>query len=197
VCAPSSVVTVIVTFPPDSIPFISPVVALIIAIEGLLLTHVTFLLVAEEGNMVAVSVSVSSSSMVIVLLNLTLSTDVGTTVTTQVAVRAPSAEVAVMVAVPTDTPVTLPAATVATSMLLLVHVMLLFVASLGSKVTTSLVAVWVACSSNVVSSNAMLLTLTGLSSLEHAVSAAIKSVAKSMEVIFLICFIFISIIHFY
>ena len=50
-------------------------------------------------------------------------TKIGLTVMTDVAVRAPSAVVTVMVAVPTDTPVTRPVAlTVATEVLLLLQV---------------------------------------------------------------------------
>ena len=61
----------------------------------------------------------------VVGLTVTPVTKIGLTVITDVAVLAPSAVVTVMVAVPTETPVTRPVAlTVATAVLLLLHVTL-------------------------------------------------------------------------
>jgi hypothetical protein len=170
-------------------PIDSPVIFPVASMEttaGLLLAHVTFLLVAAAGDMIAVSVSVSSKNTVAVFLSLTLSTLVGMTVTVQVAMYPPSAVVAVMMAVPTDTPDTVPAATVATSVLLLVHVTLLFVALEGSKVMMSLPDLPLSSTSNLVSLNVIPFTFTGLSSLEQPENPTIKNTAKNKG---MICFI--------
>ena len=69
----------------------------------------------------------------VVGLTITPVTCIGLTVITLVAVLAPSAVVTVMVAVPTDTPVTSPVAlTVATAVLLLLQVTFWFVAFAGA-----------------------------------------------------------------
>jgi hypothetical protein len=112
-----------------------------VALAVLLLDHVTFLFVALLGAMVATSVSVLPTAIVVdVLFSDTPVT--GTVavlmVTAHVAVLLPSCVVAVIVAVPADTPLTSPLAdTVALAVLLLAHVTFLFVALLGAMVATS------------------------------------------------------------
>ena len=106
----------------------------------LLLSHVTFWLVASLGSTVAVSFSLPFTSSVIAdLFNVTLVTGfVGAlTVTSHAAVLLPSAVVTVMVALPAFTAVTVPSATVATCSLLLLHVTVWLVAFAGSTVAVS------------------------------------------------------------
>ena len=81
-------------------------------------------MVALAGAMVALNCCVPPINMdAVVGLTVTPVTSIGLTVITEVAVRAPSAVVTVIVAVPTLTPVTSPVAlTVATAVLLLLQV---------------------------------------------------------------------------
>lgn len=130
VLLPSAVVTVIVAVPTAS-AVIVPLLTL--AMFALLLLQEMFLFVASEGVTVAVNVSVPpTESVVEVLLRLTPVT--GTvTVTAQVADLLPA--VAVIVAEPPATAVTLPfASTVATASLLLFQVTVLSVALEGDTV---------------------------------------------------------------
>ena len=128
---PSSVVTVIVVVPTDfavTTPELDTVATLV-----LLLVHVTFLFAALLGDTVAVNVLILPFTMLIVLeLKVTPLTLIGVTVTSHVAFLLPSSVVTVIVAVPTDFAVITPVEdTVATLVLLLVHVTFLFSASLG------------------------------------------------------------------
>ena len=124
VLEPSCVVTVMVAVPTDT-PVTSPL-ALTVATAVLLLLQVTFWFVAFAGVMVELSCCVPPiRTEAEVGDTLTPVTSIGLTVMTEVAVLAPSAVVTVMVAVPTDTPVTRPVAlTVATAVLLLLQVTL-------------------------------------------------------------------------
>ena len=122
---------VIVAFP-TPVPVTSPLLFTTATFSSLLV-HVIVLSVASLGSTVAVNVKVSPTY---VLFDVLLSeTDVGCiadlTATVQVAVF-PLTVVAVIVAVPCFFPLTLPKLTVATSSLLLVHVIVLSVASLGN-----------------------------------------------------------------
>ena len=136
---PLLVVAVIVAVPPP-IAVILPFAT--VATDWSELVHVTDLSVALLGKMVAVSVSLSSTSNVKeVLLSDTEVTSMisgagSLTVTLHVAVL-PLLVVAVIVAVPLLTAVTLPFATVATDWAELVHVTLLSVALLGKTVAVS------------------------------------------------------------
>jgi len=129
VLLPSAVVTVMVavpvltavTKPPDTV-----------ATAVLPLLHVTFLFVALEGSILAKRVSVPPTARLVDAFKDTPVTAMGLTVTVQEAVLLPSAVVTVMVAVPTLTAVTKPPDTVATAVLLLLHVTFLFVALEGS-----------------------------------------------------------------
>jgi hypothetical protein len=109
-----------------------------VATSGLLLVHVIFLFVALAGAMVAVNVCVKPGwSEKVVWLNVTPVTGIGTMVIWQVAVKPPSAVVAVIVALPAEMAVTTPVLlTVATSGSLLVHVTLVLVALAGCTVAT-------------------------------------------------------------
>ncbi len=136
---PSAVFTVIVAVPAAT-PVTTPA-ELTVATEVLLLVHVTLLLVALAGDTVAVSVAVPPTDMLAVV-GVTVTPVTGTlavvTVTVQVAVKPPSAVFTVIVVVPAATPVTTPAElTVATEVLLLVHVTLLLVALAGDTVAVS------------------------------------------------------------
>jgi hypothetical protein len=100
-----------------------------------------FLFVAIEGVTVAINVSFAvASTLKEVLFNdtpVTL-TNASVTVTAQVAVLLlPSAVVTVMVALPADIAVTVPFDTLATALLLLLHVTVLFVASAGETVAVN------------------------------------------------------------
>ena len=135
---PSVVVAVIVASPTAiavTRPFSSTV-----ATASLEDFHVTALLVANSGRIVVVKVAVSVASRLISVLSSVIdSANVGTTVTLQDAERfEPSAVVAVMVASPTATAVTLPlASTVAIDSFDDFHVTALFEALSGSTVVVS------------------------------------------------------------
>lgn len=146
---PSAVLTVIVAVPADfavTTPLDETVATLVF--DEL---HVTFLLVAFEGDTVAVSVSVEPVfNVVLVLLSDTPVTEtVGfVTVTVQVAVLFPSSVLAVIVVVPADFAATIPLdETVATFVFDELHVTFLLVAFDGDTVAMS---VSVAPTSNVV-----------------------------------------------
>ena len=121
VLPPSDVVTVMLA-EPTATPVTTPLL-LTLATLSLLLFHVTFLLVAVEGEIVGESCTVFPIETVVLLGRLTLETEmVLLTVTVQEAL-APLLVVAVMVAVPAPTAVTLPdELTVATLVLLLLQV---------------------------------------------------------------------------
>ena len=121
---PSAVVTVIVAVPTET-PVTSPV-ALTVATAVLLLLQVTLWFVAFAGAIVAANCCVPPIRIEAVVGDtLTPVTSIGLTVITLVAVLEPSCVVTVMVAVPTDTPVTRPAAlTVATAVFELLQVTL-------------------------------------------------------------------------
>jgi hypothetical protein len=124
VLEPSAVVTVIVAVPTDK-PVTRPV-ALTVATAVLLLLQVTFWFVAFAGVIVELSCCVPPINMeAVVGLTVTPVTRIGLTVMTEVAVKLPSAVVTVIVAVPTDTPVTRPVElTVATAVFELLQVTL-------------------------------------------------------------------------
>jgi hypothetical protein len=139
---PSVVVTVMVALP-ATFPVTTPL-ELTVATVVLLLAHVTALFVAFVGATVAVSVPVDPTlTGRLVLFRFTLVTEIdvfgtGLTVTWHVAVFPPSAVFTVIVALPTAFPVTTPLElTVATAVLLLVHVTVLFVAFVGITVAVS------------------------------------------------------------
>ena len=133
VLPPSTVVTIIV-----AVPTLTPVTTPpdTIATAVLLLFHDTFWFVALEGVIVTVRFSVPPTiRLVDVLFKDTPVTETGRElmVTVQEAVLLPSAVVTVIVAVPVLTPVTTPPVdTMATAVLLLLHVTFLFVALEGS-----------------------------------------------------------------
>ena len=135
-----AVLAVIVAVPLDTAvtrPFASTV-----ATDGLLLLHITLLSVALSGVTVAVSCKVWPRLVRVAVVWLRVIPVTGTdmfTVTAQVAVLFdPSAALAVMVALPLDTAVTNPVLlTVATAVLLLLHVTLLSVALSGVTVAVS------------------------------------------------------------
>ena len=135
---PSTVVAVIVVVPcflAETMPFADTSAA-----SGLVLLHVTFLLVALEGVMVGVRVAVSPTKRLMDVLSNDMPFG-GTelTVTVQESDLTPfvvSDEVTVIVVVPTPTPVTTPPVdTVAAAVLLLFHVTFWFVALEGSILT--------------------------------------------------------------
>ena len=134
VLLPSAVVTVMVAVPA---PLAVTVPLETVATAVLELLHVTLVLDAFEGVMVAVSFPVLLiPERVIVVLSRETPVTGTVTVTVQVAVLSPT--LAVMVAVPLPTAVTLPlASTVATEVLELDQVTLLSVAFSGSTVATS------------------------------------------------------------
>ena len=136
VLPPSCVVTVIVAVPtPIAVtsPFSSTV-----ATPVLLLSQVTFLLLALSGFTVAVRVSLLPTVRVSALLfrvTFCTGTTAGLTVTSQVSVLPPSCVVTVIVAVPTPIAVTSPfSSTVATPVLLLSQVTFLLLALSGFTV---------------------------------------------------------------
>ena len=124
VLEPSCVVTVMVAVPTET-PVTSPV-ALTVATAVLLLLQVTLWFVAFAGAMVELSCCVPPIKIeAVVGLTVTPVTRIGLTVMTEVAVKLPSAVVTVIVAVPTDTPVTRPVElTVATAVFELLQVTL-------------------------------------------------------------------------
>ena len=130
-------VTVIVAVPTDT-PVTRPV-ALTVATAVLLLLQVTFWFVALAGVIVAVNCCVPPIKIEAVVGDtLTPVTSIGFTEITLVAVLEPSCVVTVMVAVPTDTPVTSPLAlTVATAVFELLQVTLWFVAFAGAIVAAN------------------------------------------------------------
>lgn len=136
VLLPSTVVTVMVALPPPTA--VTRPLLLTVATDVLLLDQVTLLLLALPGDTVAVSCSVFPFAMVVEdLFRLTPVTETVTD-TVQVAVNPPSAVVTVMVALPAPTAVTRPLLlTVATAVLLLLHVTDLLVASEGATVAVS------------------------------------------------------------
>ena len=125
---------VIVTSPSFT-PVTTPL-PLTVAIDVLLEDQVTDLFVALSGFTVAVIVPVLPGAIVMLLLfRLTPVTATSLTVTLQVAVLPPTAVFAVMVAVPAFTPFTTPELlTVATAVLLELHVTLLLGAEDGDTV---------------------------------------------------------------
>ena len=113
---------------------------LTVATLVLLLLQVTVLSVALLGEMVAVSLYVFPTSIVVLVVFrlIPVTATVGFfTVTLQVAVL-PLPVFAVMVAVPTAFPLTVPPLTIATLVLLLLQVTVLSVALLGLMVAVSL-----------------------------------------------------------
>jgi len=131
VLLPSAVVTVIVAVPAATAVTTPPAVT--VATVGAPLLHVTFWLVALEGVIVALRVSVLPTiTLADDLFRVTpvTATTALLTVTVQVAVLPPSVA-AVITAVPAATAVTTPPDTVATAVLLLLHVTFLFVALEG------------------------------------------------------------------
>jgi hypothetical protein len=137
VLPPSCVVTVMFAVPAD-MPVTNPLL-LTVATAVLLLLHVTFLLAALVGDTVAVSCCVAPTLMAAEVLDKeTPVTAIRLTVTRQVAVFPPSCVVTVTVVVPSDKPVTNPLLlTVATAVLLLLHVTFLLDALLGETVAVS------------------------------------------------------------
>jgi hypothetical protein len=131
---PSSVVTVIVAVPTD-IAFTSPPV-LTDTTAVLLLLHITFLLEALAGDIVADNCCVAFTIKEAEIgFTDTPVTGTGFTVTTQFAVLFPSCVVTVIVAVPTALAVTSPLAlTVATELLLVLHITFLLEALAGDIV---------------------------------------------------------------
>ena len=131
---PSCVVAVMDVAPSDmavTVPLLFTV-----AIVTSLLAHVTVLSVALAGKTVAVSVCGALPSTIDNVFVFSVIPDTGTfTVMTNVAVwLLPSSVVAVMVAVPADTPVIMPLFTVAIALLLLVQLRVWSVASSGNMV---------------------------------------------------------------
>ena len=122
VLEPSAVVTVMVAVPTET-PVTIPV-ALTVATAVFELLQLTLWFVALAGAMVELSCCVPPINMEAVVGDtLTPVTSIGLTVMTEVAVLEPSCVFTVMVAIPTDTPVTSPVAlTVATAVLLLFQV---------------------------------------------------------------------------
>jgi hypothetical protein len=129
VLLPTAVVTVIVALPAATALTVPPD---IVATEALLVFHVTFLFVALAGATVAVNVSLLPAVMLVDdLFKVTPVTATfpplpALTVTAQVAVLLPSAVVTVIVSLPAATALTVPPDTVATVLLLLLHVTFLF-----------------------------------------------------------------------
>jgi hypothetical protein len=139
VLLPSAVLTVIVALPADT-PLTSPLVDTV-ATAVLLLLHVTALLVALDGAIVAVKVSLfPTRRLVDALFKVTPVTDTVPLpplemLTEQVAVLLPSAVLTVIIALPVETALTWPLAdTVATAVLLLLHNTYWFVALAGATV---------------------------------------------------------------
>jgi hypothetical protein len=140
----SWVVTVIVA-EPEATAVTNPLV-LTVAMAALLVDHVTVLLVALVGAMVAVSCCVPPTFRAAVVGDIvTPVTITFVTVTTHVAVFPPSAVVTVIVDDPAAFPVTNPLVlTVAIALLLVVHVTDLLVALVGAIVAVSWVVAFIA-----------------------------------------------------
>jgi hypothetical protein len=136
---PSAVLTVMVADPATT-PVTSPL-ELTVAMPVLLDVHVTLLFVAFDGETVAVNWTVPptlTEALVGATLTPVTETVVVLTVIADVAVNPPSVVLTVMVADPATTPVTNPLElTVATLVLLEVHVTLLFVAFDGATVAVN------------------------------------------------------------
>ena len=116
---PSSVVTVMVAVPPDTavtVPFST------VATDVLFELHLTFWFVASEGRTVAVKVAVAPLTKGNSVCESVTPVADTVTVTSHVAVWLPSSVVAVMVAAPPDTAVTVPFSTMATAVLVELHV---------------------------------------------------------------------------
>jgi hypothetical protein len=137
---PSSVVTVITAFP-SALPVITPFVT--VATASLLLSHVTFWLVALEGVKMVVSVSIPPTvSVVLVLFKDTFvtATSLALTVTAQESFFPPSTVVTVMTATPAALPVITPFVTDAMVESSLFHLKDLFVALAGVMIAVSVSA---------------------------------------------------------
>lgn len=130
---------------PDATAVTNPLV-LTVAMAALLVDHVTDLLVALVGAMVAVSCCVPPTFRAAVVgLMVTPVTITFVTVTAHVAVFEPSAVVTVIVAVPAAFPVTKPLVlTVAIALLLVLHVTDLLVALVGAIVAVNWVVAFIA-----------------------------------------------------
>jgi len=140
---PPSCVTTNMAVLPAATPVTVPL--LTVAMAVLLLNQVTFLLVALAGAIVAVKVSgVPKLIVVEFLFNETPVTGIASdcTVTVHVAVLLPSAVVAVMVAGPAFTPVTVPLLTVAMVVSLLLQVTFWLVAVAGRTVAVRSIVPW-------------------------------------------------------
>ena len=96
--------------------------------------HVTFWFVASEGETVAVNPAVAPLSKGNSVWESVTPVTGTVTVTSHVAVWLPSSVVTVMVAAPPDTAVTVPFSTMATAVLVELHVTFWFVASEGTTV---------------------------------------------------------------
>jgi hypothetical protein len=142
VLLPSAVVTVIVADPAATAVTRPP--ADTVAVEALLLAHVTFWFVAPDGVMAGTRYSEPPASRLaddLFRVTPVTATAVALTFTVQAAVLLPSAVLTVMVAVPAATAVTVPLDdTVATEALPLLHVTLLF-AALDGSITAERVSV--------------------------------------------------------
>ena len=168
VCEPSCVVAVIIAVP--TAWAVTTPCEFTEAMAVAVLCHVTLRLEALAGNTVATRVSRPPTVIEVALvLRVTPVTDMaGVTVTTQVAVRAPSCVVTVMVAVPCDTAVTTPLVfTVAIAELLVLHVTLRLVAFWGSTVGVS---VWLCPTARVV---ALVLSVTLVTATTGAVTVTL------------------------
>ena len=163
----SSVVTVIFASPT---PTAVTVPSFTVATSGLSLVHVTFLFVALSGFTVAVR-GCGASPIVNTRVSLSRVTPVtftGLTLTVHSAVFPSSSVVTVIFASPTPTAVTVPSATVATAVLLLVHVTFLFVALSGNTVAVRVCPASPIVNSNVVLSRVTPVTFTGLTFTVHS-----------------------------
>ena len=131
---PSTVVTVMVAVP-SFIPVTLPISSTV-ATVGLLLDHVTALLVAPKGITEAFNCIICPVEMLISLLSrVTPVTGTLPTVTRQDAVKFPSTVVTVILATPVLSPVTFPVlSTCAIVLSLLVHVTALLLALVGVTV---------------------------------------------------------------
>ena len=118
-----------VAVPPDTavtVPFST------VATDVLFELHLTFWFVASEGRTVAVKVAVAPLTKDNSVWERVTPVTGTVTVTSHVAVRLPSSVVTVMVAAPPDTAVTVPFSTMATAVLVELHVTFWFVASEGA-----------------------------------------------------------------
>ena len=108
-----------------------------VATDSFELVQTTAALSASSGATVAVSVAVSPAVMVSSVLSSSTPVTGVMTVTAQEAVNSPSSVLAVIIAIPEATAVTMPSATVATASLELVQVTFLFSAASGITVAVS------------------------------------------------------------